>query len=165
MKATIKITAMTILLAIAGTGIMKAQPGRMGQGNRGNQQGFCMSIPDLTDAQKEKVTTLNEEHRKQVDQLRDEKLKAEDIYTRNEIASKMILLQNQHLKSIESLLTDSQKEYFNENILPGNAGPRHAVRNGRGFGQGRGFHAGGRGQGMGYQRGGGRGYAPGCPRN
>ena len=159
-----RITVLSLLLAVAVTGITNAQPGRRGQFMRDNQQAFCMNIPDLTDAQKEKITALNAEHREVVDQLRDERFKAEDVYTRNEISSKMLLEQNKHLKNIEALLSDSQKDFFTQNFVSGSRGNMQPMMNGRGNGRGRGPANMGRGQGRGLQRGPGMGPGRACPR-
>lgn len=164
MKRGIKITAIAVLLLIAGTGITKAQQGRMAGDRRANPLNFCMNIPDLTDSQKEKIAALNDEHRKQMDQLREERINATDLYARNEIAAKMLLQQNEHMKNLESQLTDSQKKYFRENITDGRPGYRANRGFNRGPGQGNGYRAGWQGNGRGFHRGEGRGYGAGCPR-
>ncbi|MEZ5000754.1 MAG: hypothetical protein R2727_08965 [Bacteroidales bacterium] len=142
MKTGIKITAMTIILLLAGSGITKAQYGRAGQARRSTPQYYCMDIPDLTDTQKAKITALGEAHRKQMDELRQAKYNAPDIYTRNEIDAKMLMAQNEHLKNIELLLTDTQKEYYRNNF----ANQRPGFRANRApVGRGNGYRAGGRG--------------------
>jgi len=164
MKSTIKITAISLLLFIAGTGISNGQYGRMARNMDRGQMSYCMNIPDLTDTQKEKITALAEEHRKEMDEMRKDRFDESDVYKRNEIAAKMILKRNEHLKSIESLLTDSQKEFFLANVAEGRQGPggqrfaarqhgRNGFRGGQGFRQGRGFRGGQA-----------RGYRPDCPR-
>ena len=158
MKTTIKITAIAMILLLAGSGITNAQNRRAPQARRSAPLNYCMDIPDLTDVQKEKITALKEAHRKMIDDLRQEKYNAPDIYTRNEIDAKMLMTQNEHLKKIEELLTDSQKEYYRSNFTNQRPGFR-ANRPGRGAaGRGEGYRAGGRG----YQRGPGRAAGRNC---
>jgi hypothetical protein len=168
MKTKIRITTLAIILLVAGSGLSFAQPGRAARGLNSRPGNFCMSIPDLTDAQKEKITALGEEHRTQMDEMRKAKFDAADIFERNDIAAKMLKAQNEHLKKVEALLTDSQKEYFANNMLSNQrqfAGPGRANRPGQGArfnrgpaGRGNGYRAANRG----YQRGPGKGAGRNC---
>lgn len=162
MKTTVKITAIALLLFVAAAGVTNAQHGRMARAMVPGSGYNCMNLPDLTDAQVGKITALREAHQNEMDELRQSRIEAEDIYTRNEIAAKMLLKQNEHLKSIESLLTESQKESFNNNITsdrPGFRGQR------MGPGQSRGYGRGAADYGRGFRGGQGRGFGPHCLRN
>ena len=108
MKTKMKITTLAIILLISGSTFSFAQPGRAARGQNQAPGKFCMTIPDLSDAQKEKITVLGEEHRKQMDEMRQEKWDAKDRIQRNEVAIKMLEAQNDHLEKIEGLLNDSQ---------------------------------------------------------
>ena len=162
MKAKMKVTAMMFLLILGGTGITKAQYGRVAPANRPNAPlGYCMDIPDITEDQKVKITALNEEHRSAMDQLRTEKYNAPDLYARNEADMKMLAEMNSHMLKMEALMTDTQKEYFRAYYTNGRAGVR--AYGDAGFrGRGAGMRAAGRGCGRGFNdRPAGRGYGRG----
>ncbi|MCA1756230.1 MAG: hypothetical protein LC649_02085 [Bacteroidales bacterium] len=162
MKTKMKIAAMTFLLIAGGTGITKAQYGRVAPANRPNAPlGYCMDIPDLTEEQKVKITTLNDEHRATMDQLRTEKYNAPDLYARNEAEMKRLAEMNSHMLKMEALMTDTQKEYFRTNYTSGRAGVR-AYGDAGNRGRGAGMRAAGRGHGRGFNaRPAGRGYGRG----
>jgi len=164
MRTTIKLTAIALLLFTAGTGISEAQYGRMACNRDAGPLNYCANLPDLTGNQTEKLTALGEEHRKEMDEMRKARTEANDVYERNEIAARMILKQNEHLKSIESLLTDSQKAVFMDRINNGRQGFRGQAP---GYGRGNGNRPGRNDNSMGFGRGNGRGGfnpGPGCRR-
>lgn len=164
MKTTTKITAILIMMLISGMGITMAQNDNGAPVTNNNSLIFCRNIPDLSDQQKEKISALNKEHFAQMDQIRKERLEAEDIYARNEIGAKMLILQNEHLKKIEALLTDTQKEQFSKNINFNSNRGRAMHRNVQRPGMGRMDRNAGKGYGRGDQRRPGNGYQRGMGR-
>lgn len=104
---------------IFGTAIATDAQGR-GFYARDSFRGACMDIPNLTDSQKEKINSLNESHRKSMDEMREKVREAEDIITANELRSEMALERNKHLKDLSALLDKEQKEWFDENVISNN---------------------------------------------
>ena len=146
MKNKIKITAFMAVLLFAATSVINAQY-YMRTNNRMTYSGQCLEIPGLTDAQKTKITAINDAHTKTIDGMREQFYAAQDINTATGIKDKMTLEQTNHLKKISAVLDETQLKYFNENIVAGPAGGRN--------------YAGGRGRGgFGYS-----GTAPGRGRN
>ncbi len=168
MKNKVKITALMAVLLFTATTVINAQYYRR-TNNRMSNPGQCLEIPGLTDAQKTKITAINDAHTKTIDGMREQFYDAQDLTVANEIKAKMTLEQNNHLKKVSVVLDETQLKYFNENIVAGPAGGRNYTRGGRGrggFGYSgtapgrgrnravapRGGRGGGRGSGGGYGR-------------
>ncbi len=151
MKNKFKITAIVALLIFAASTVTNGQYRRANSRMAG--PGQCMDIPGLTDAQKEKITSINEAHQKTIDTMREEFFAEKNVMAANDIKVKMTQEQNNHLKKISEVLNDEQLKYFNENIITVPA--RNTATYGRGgrgpCGMGYGNNNGpGRGRGMGY---------------
>ena len=115
------------------------------------QADVCLSIPNLTSAQKAKIEQLSSKHQKNMDNLRSMFWSETSSQEARELKLKMDNEQNNHYQAITSLLTDEQKVWFSRNCLRSN---RQGLRQGRGRGYGYGC---GRGRGRGYGHGRGRG--------
>lgn len=129
------------MLIMAGSLALNAQNGR-GRANGGGN--YCTSLPDLTDKQKTELSSLSEKHQSQMDALRSEMRSTTDRTKKAEVGTKMQNMNNSHRNEVLSLLTDKQKEVFNEKC-PANSGMRgNGNRGGKGSGGGNGYGAGGR---------------------
>ena len=161
-KATLLVLALSALFIIDAT----AQPrGQMRQQEVG-PRAYCQIIPDLTEEQEEKINDLQSEqikertqHRTEMEELRAKKRSLmlqespdseeleEVIDQKSELRSGQIKSNIAHRQDIRELLTEEQREYFDN---------RTRVRRERhpGMRQGHSGRAGGRGRsGRGSQRG------------
>jgi len=139
MKNKVKITALMAVLLFTATTVINAQAYRR-TNNRMSYPGQCLEIPGLTDAQKAKITAINDAHTKKIDGMREQFYAAQDINAATDIKSKMTLEQNNHLKKISAVLDETQLKYLNENIVAGPAGGRNYARGGRGRGRNSNFN-------------------------
>jgi hypothetical protein len=130
MKNKFRITALVALLMFVTTTITNAQYARVN--NRMTYPGQCLDIPGLTDVQMQKITAINNEHQKTIDNMRTDFYAAGDVITANNIKAKMTLEQNVHLKKISGELDEEQLKYFNANIIAGPAGGRGMATNAAG---------------------------------
>ena len=125
-----------------------------GNGNRvnNNQNGTCLEqISGLSDKQKTEIQSMEQNHQKEMAELRDSRRGTVDAIEKNEIRGEMLKKVAAHQKSVKNLLTaDQQQEYDN----------LHAQRNNyqgnRGRNQGQQFagnNRGGHGNGANYGNG------------
>lgn len=138
-------------LALATTTVF-AQGYRNGNRVNNNQNGTCLEqISGLTEKQKTEIQELEQNHQKEMAELRDNRRGTVDAIEKNEIRGEMLKKVEAHQKSVKNLLTaDQQKEYDNlhaqRNNYQGNRGRnqnQQFARNNRG----------GRGNGAGYRNG------------
>ena len=133
MKKNVKITALMVILLIAGSTIIEAQYGMRRYNSTRSTQQFCLNIPGLTDLQKEKITEINDSHQKKIDEFRLNRVSVETIEEMNELDAARLIQQNDHIKQIKSVLTKEQVEFFDKTFLT--RGQRRTVadfRSGRG---------------------------------
>ena len=133
MKKNVKITAIMIVMLFTGISIMEAQYGRRGDTISRTRQQSHMNIPGLSDEQKGKISALREEHQSKMDEYRLTRVGIETIEERNEIEAAWLLQQNEHIKSIKTVLTTEQVEYFDKTSLM--RVRREQFRSGRGNGR------------------------------
>jgi len=163
MKTKIRFIALAAILIFAGTLAGNAQYGRLNTNNYRQPLGYCLDIPGLDDQQKQRITEVNEAHRKKLDELRLKRQNAATFEEMNEIGAAMLLQHNDHIKQVKALLTEEQKEYLNNTYFGmGPRGLRQVPAYGRGAGRGYRNFAPGRGMGRGRGRAayGGRGLGP-----
>ncbi len=163
MKKKIRFLALAAMLIFAGTLVSSAQYGRFNRNQYRTPLEYCLTIPGLTDQQKERILSVNEAHRKKIDELRLKRQTAATFEEMNEIGAEMLLTHNEHIKQVKALLTEEQKEYLNNTYFGmGPRGLRNAPMYGRGAGRGYGNFVPGRGFGRGRGRAafGGRGMGP-----
>lgn len=168
MKRMIVLTVMSLLVAST---IATAQRGfRNADSNAEYTPRECM-IPNLTDEQEQKITTLRTAHWNEIKELHadldiqraelhklqladkpDTKAMDAKIEQMGALQTKLHKTRNSHRMEIKNLLTDEQKAWFDAH--QGNRGNRHGFKNGRGGRGGCGFNQGaGRGRGNGYGNG------------
>ncbi len=145
-----------VLLILAAGATVYSQ----GRGRASLPGAYCADIPGLTEAQQEALKAEAVEHRGKMDVLRAERRGAADRSAWVEAGERMRALQQNHISTINSILTDEQRRAFTPRGA-GNAGPV-GVMDGRGRGRGIGGGAvfqgrGGRGPAATAVRGGGRG--------
>ncbi len=144
-----KYAVLPIVALLLATGIAYGQPPEMGRG-KGEEmysRGHRAMIPDLTEAQKEKMKALRIEHMKIVQQLRNQLGEKEarlrtlstsdkvDMSEINRVIEEMGAMRTQLMKSmaqhrqkIRELLTDEQRVIFDAHQPPHHDGPPHAER-------------------------------------
>ena len=156
MKAQkISITALAVaLLMFIGSDMYAQQDGGKNRGQNTNREPMekCSNIPDLTPEQETKIEALRVDHlkkrtefRNQMNELRAKKqtLMASDksdLNAINGVIDQMTSLQNKMMKEraknhqdIRSLLTDSQKVYFDNQPMRGRGNKSdRGMRDGRG---------------------------------
>ncbi len=139
-------------LALATTTVF-AQGYRNGNRGNNNPNGTCLEqISGLTEKQKTEIQELEQNHQKEMAELRDSRRGTVDAIEKNEIRGEMLKKVKAHQESVKNLLTaDQQKEYDNlhsqRNNYQGNRGRnqnQQFARNNRG-GCGNGYGNGNRG--------------------
>lgn len=124
-------------------GLLNTANAQRGPGNgpgygQGPNRGACYSdIPDLTDEQKQKIDNLREKHQEEMAVLRVQRRNADTPDERDDIAIQMIEKRKAHRNEVRNLLTDEQKEVFDENVQNMRPGGPHGQGQGYGRGQGR----------------------------
>ncbi|MCF8373229.1 MAG: Spy/CpxP family protein refolding chaperone [Bacteroidales bacterium] len=144
MKTTTKILVIAVL-----TGIMYFLPTqgnelfaqRNGKGNgtclAQNQQTGCLSIPGITEDQKQKIQDLQTTHQHEMKVLRDEKRSTRSMEVKNAVDEKMTAKIDAHKKAIRVLLTPEQQKYYDENCTQTKRVHRNkGFKNGNGQGNG-----------------------------
>ena len=92
---------LTVLTTTAFTG---NNPGR------NNNRGICINqISNLTDGQKEKIGTLQTEHQKTMDQLRQNRQNTTDWTVKNQIREEMNTVNQKYRNELNSVLTPEQQ--------------------------------------------------------
>ena len=133
MKKNVKITAIMITLLFAGISILEAQHGRRRDTISHTRQQSHMNIPGLSDKQKEEISAIREGHQSKMDEYRLSRASVKTIEERNEIEAAWLLQQNEHIKSIKTVLTAEQVAYFDKTSLL--RVRREQFRSGRGNGR------------------------------
>ncbi|MCF8361322.1 MAG: hypothetical protein K9G70_01730 [Prolixibacteraceae bacterium] len=108
-----------------------------GRGNNSvNQRNYNMvclnQLPGLTDDQVTEITSLNEEHQKEILDLRTERRSTIDLAEKSAIRTKMDELVKNHRDEVRALLTDEQKEVYDKLYLNNANGNRRYANNERG---------------------------------
>jgi hypothetical protein len=115
-------------------------------------QPACVNlIQDLTDAQKEEITSLEAEHQKVMAELRNERRSTTDAIEKNEIRGEMLKQVKAHREEVRNLLNEEQKDEY-DLLQATNKGRRQGYAQGRrnagrcggyaaGYGNGRGRRA------------------------
>lgn len=118
---------------------------------RNNNWGTCINqISNLTDGQKEKISTLQTEHQKTMDQLRQNRRNTTDWSVKNQISEEMNSENQKYRNELNLVLTPEQQTQFtgsNQSRVKGQANGScsgNGNRGGKGKGNGRGQ---GKGQG------------------
>ncbi len=151
-KSTLLVMLLTALFVLNAT----AQRGQMRM-QETNPKQYCLNIPDLTEEQEEKISSIRTEqlkestqHRAKMDELRAKKKslmleESPDSEELNNVIDQMTDLRNKQLKSnathrqnIREQLTEDQKAYFDSS-------PRYKRSRQPGMREGRTGRAGGRG--------------------
>ena len=155
MRNNLRITAIMAVILFAGTTVIMAQYGRGSRNTGGTPLEYCLDIPGLTDAQKAQITSINEDHRKKMDDFRLKRQTAPTFEEMNEVGAAMLHQQNDHFAKVKAVLNAEQVEYLNSTYTTTRPqGPRQAPAYGRGGGRGYGNVAPGRGAGRGRGYGG-----------
>ncbi len=80
---------------------------------RNNNRGICINqISNLTDGQKEKISTLQTEHQKTMDQLRQNRRNTTDWSVKNQISEEMNSENQKYRNELNSVLTPEQQTQF-----------------------------------------------------
>lgn len=137
-KSLLKLAVLTGIILV--TQNLAAQKGKgygKGQGNDNWQgKGYCLSIPDLSDEQKDKISQLRIVHLKEVKNLKNElnekMAKHQTLITADEanldlinknideitqIKNKLMKAKAAHQQAIRALLTEEQKVYFDLHLM------------------------------------------------
>ncbi len=145
-KSLLKLAVITGIILF--TQNLTAQKGKgyyKGQGDAGWHQGFCLSIPDLSDEQKEQISQLRIKHFKEVkglkNELNEKMAKHQTLITADEanldeinknideitqIKNKLMKAKAAHQQAIRALLTEEQKVLFDQHLMKkGNRGHGH----------------------------------------
>lgn len=130
---------LTVLTTTAFTG---NNPGR------NNNRGTCINqISDLTEVQKEKIGTLQSDHLKTMDQLRQNRQNTNDWTVKNQIREEMNTVNQKYRNEINSVLTPEQQ---NQQISSNQGKGKRQVQGKGSCGKARGNSNGsGKGQGSG----------------
>jgi hypothetical protein len=155
-----------IVLSLSGYSL--DQRGRNRISTSSNTYMQCIEqVPGLTDEQVSKITSLNQAHRDAILELRNERRSTVDLAEKNVIRAEMDELVKNHRDDVKALLTDEQKEAYEQLLANNQYGNRRYANNnkfsrrgnsrmdrGNGcYGRSNGAFAGGNGRG---NRGGGR---------
>ncbi len=124
-------TPIRLLLVAVLTGLMYLVPTQnnelMAQRNcRGNgygnghnqaqkQQQNYLSIPGITENQKQKISTMQTKHQSEMTVLRNEKRNTRVMNEKDAVDVKMTAKISKHKEAIKALLTPEQKKYFDQN--------------------------------------------------
>jgi len=98
--------------------------GQRSRGNRNvaysnyNYQTCINDIPDLTPDQIQKITALENAHKAEIDQLRNERRSTRDESMKTGIRQKMLNARDAHRDQVKALLTPEQQKVYE--ALPGN---------------------------------------------
>ncbi len=109
-----------------------------GRGNNSaNQRNYnnmvCLDqLSGLTDDQVSEITTLNEEHQKEILDLRTKRRSTIDLAEKDAIRAEMDELVKNHRDEVKALLTDEQKEAYDNLYLNNANGNSRYANNGRG---------------------------------
>jgi len=115
---TILITSLMLLTSLT----MNAQ---RGNGNRNaaynhHHQTCINDIPDLTQDQIQKITALENAHKAEIDQLRNERRSTRDGSMKTDVRQQMLNARDAHRDQVKALLTPEQQKVYE--ALPGNNG-------------------------------------------
>jgi acyl-CoA reductase-like NAD-dependent aldehyde dehydrogenase len=89
-------------------------------------------VPGLTDEQVSKITSLNEAHRDEIVELRNERRSTIDVAEKNAIRAEMDELVKKHRDDVKALLTDEQKEAYEKLLANNQYGNRNYANNNKG---------------------------------
>jgi Spy/CpxP family protein refolding chaperone len=138
-----RFAGLIIALAVATTTAFAGNnPGRT------NNRGICINqISNLTVGQKEKISTLQTEHQKTMDQLRQNRRNTTDWSVKNQISEEMNSENQKYRNELNSVLTPEQQTQFlssnqgkgkRQAQVKGSCGKPCGNSNGSGKGQGSG---------------------------
>jgi hypothetical protein len=86
-------------------------------------------VPGLTDEQVSKITSLNQAHRDAILELRNERRSTVDLAEKNVIRAEMDELVKNHRDDVKALLTDEQKEAYEQLLANNQYGNRRYANN------------------------------------
>jgi acyl-CoA reductase-like NAD-dependent aldehyde dehydrogenase len=124
------------------------QRGRNRISTQNNTYMQCIEqIPGLTDEQVSKITSLNQAHRDAILELRNERRSTVDVAEKTAIRAEMDELVENHRDDVKALLTDEQKEAYEQLLVNSQYGNRRYANNNKGsrrgnsrMGRGNGCH-------------------------
>ena len=114
-KNTIKIMVLSLLIVVSGgiTDDLSAQNRNKGRSQQRVNE--CLDIPNLTDTQKTKITTLQDAHRISIDALRDKRRDTRSTSEKDVIRTEMDNKIKTHKSDIRKTLNKEQQIYFDQN--------------------------------------------------
>lgn len=86
-------------------------------------------VPGLTDEQVSEITSLNETHRAEIVELRNERRSTIDVAKKNAIRTEMDELVKNHRDDVKALLNDDQKEAYGKLLANNQDGNRRYANN------------------------------------
>jgi hypothetical protein len=132
-KKSIRLVMIVLATILMATTTTYAQ-----RGNRGAAGSCCMNIPGLTEEQKTRITGMEQQHLKEMQEMRDARRKSGSYADRDAYQAAVGQKVTDHRNAVRNLLNADQKIIFDNIQAQGGQGKNQQANMRRGQGQHRG---------------------------
>ena len=132
-KKPIRLVMIMMAVILMATNVTYAQ-----RGNRAAAGSCCLNIPGLSDEQKSSITTLEQQHLKEMQEMRDARRKSGNYADRDAYQAEVDRKVTDHRNAVRNLLNTEQKTFFDNIQAQGGQGRNRQANMSRGQGQQRG---------------------------